>query len=308
MDKPGKDPSSGNFSRRDFIVDALKVTGGAALLSSTFSSTIASPGHRKDYTVQEVIDLILKEVPGAPFKDTIDTIKCGDPASLLTGITTTMFATIRVIKETIRRKNNFIIAHEPTFYNHADNKNWTEPNEVVKQKLELLEKNKITVWRFHDYCHALKPDAISYGVARKAGWLSSYKTGDPILDIPSTSLKELVQHLKTSLDIPHVKVIGDMNRACEKIALLPGAWGGQRQISVVEKFKPDVLIIGETHEWETAEYIRDAQLLGRNTALVILGHSVSEEPGMEWVADWLRPRTPGLHIAHISSEDPFTWA
>ena len=101
--------------------------------------------------------------------------------------------------------------------------------------------------------------------------------------------------------------MGDLSQSCSTISMLPGSAGGQRQVSLVEEKKPDVLIVGEQVEWETTEYIRDARKLGAKTALIILGHSVSEEPGMEALADWLSPKIPGITISHIPSGDPFTW-
>jgi len=120
-------------------------------------------------------------------------------------------------------------------------------------------------------------------------------------------LKNIIDHLKSSLNIAHVRVIGDMDQVCERIAILPGAYSGQRQVSFAEKEKPDVLIVGEVQEWETAEYIRDARLLGSKISLIILGHSVSEEPGMKWLVEWLQPKVPEIKITHVASEDPFTW-
>jgi hypothetical protein len=67
------------------------------------------------------------------------------------------------------------------------------------------------------------------------------------------------------------------------------------------------LIVGELHEWETGEYMRDRYMQGKSTALIILGHSVSEEPGMEVVTEWLQPKVPGIKVTHIASGDPFTW-
>ncbi len=98
-----------------------------------------------------------------------------------------MFTTVAVIEEAVKRKANFIIAHEPTFYNHADNTEWVKDNDIVKQKQALLDRHGIAVWRFHDYCHSLKPDAIRYGVARKAGWLSYYSNDTPILNVAGTN-------------------------------------------------------------------------------------------------------------------------
>lgn len=258
-------------------------------------------------TVQQIIDLILKEGQLSPMKNTVDTLKSGSGDQIVTGIVTTMFPTITVIKEAAQRKANFIIAHEPTFYNHTDNPDWVENNSVVKQKQELLARHGITVWRFHDYIHQMKPDGISYGVAKKTNWLPYYKTGQVMLTIPSISLEALVTHLKTSLGIDHLRVIGDPTQACARIALLPGAWGGPRQVGTAEREKSDVLIVGEVSEWETAEYIRDARLLGRPISLIVLGHAVSEEPGMEYFVDWLQPRLPAMKITHVPSGSPFRW-
>jgi hypothetical protein len=80
------------------------------------------------------------------------------------------------------------------------------------------------------------------------------------------------------------------------------------QINVTSKEKPDLLIVGELDEWETSEYIRDLRASGSNTALIVLGHIVSEEPGMEWLVNWLQPQIPAIKITHIPSNDAFSWA
>jgi putative NIF3 family GTP cyclohydrolase 1 type 2 len=295
-------------NRRKFISDTLKIAGVSTLFSAQGMGMAKNYFTKnKAYSVQEIIDIILKEIPGAPFKQTVDTIKSGSANAKVTGIVTTMFATVAVIKNAAQLNANFIIAHEPAFYNHTDDINWVPNNTMVKQKQELLAKNNVTVWRFHDYWHAHKPDGIGYGVLKKANWLSYYKPGEMVLTMPPISLKKIAQHLKSSLIIEHVRVIGDLSQSCERVALLPGAAGGQMQISLVENQKPDVLIVGEVHEWETAEYIRDTQAMGGKTSLIVLGHSVSEEPGMEYLVEWLQPKVPEIKITHIASNNPFTW-
>jgi len=296
------------FERRDFITTALKAAGATAFLGMPVLSRAAKYAEATTaYTVQEIINIILKEIPGAPFAETVDTIKSGSANQQVTGIVTTMFSTIKVIEEAAKLKANFIIAHEPTFYNHTDDINWVANNEIVKKKQELLKQHNIAIWRFHDYWHASRPDGISAGVLKMAGWEQYYQPGEKVLKIPPASLKNIIDHLKSSLSITHVKVIGDMEQVCKRIAILPGAAGGQKQISLVEKEKPDVLIVGEVHEWETPEYIRDARSFDSKTSLIILGHSVSEEPGMQFLVEWLQPKIPGMKITHIASGDPFTW-
>ncbi len=298
--------ATNSFDRRQFIASVTKTAGIAALANIPFVLKAAVKSGT-DYTIQQVIDIILKEVPGAPFTTTVDTIKSGDANNKVTGIVTTMFATITVIKEAIRLNANFIIAHEPTFYNHTDDLNWVENNKVVAEKKALLDTHKITVWRFHDYWHSVRPDGIFYGVVKKAGWEKYTKPGENTFTIPADTLKNIGLHLKSALNIDQIRVIGDLSKSCKKISLMPGAAGGQRQIMIAETQHPDLLIVGEVHEWETAEYIRDAQLLGHNTALIVLGHSVSEEPGMEWLVNWLHPKIPGINVHQVASKSPFTW-
>jgi putative NIF3 family GTP cyclohydrolase 1 type 2 len=89
--------------------------------------------------------------------------------------------------------------------------------------------------------------------------------------------------------------------------LAPGAAGGTRQIEALQKEKPDVMICGELNEWETSEYVRDLRYMGLKTSLIVLGHIVSEEPGLEWLEKWLQPQIPGIKVTHIPSNDAFTW-
>jgi len=296
------------MNRRTFLDHSIKSAAALTLLgnSSSFATDYQTKA-LKAYTVQDVINLVLKEGNLTPLKETVDTIKSGNPNQPVTGIVTTMFPTISVIEEAAKLKANFIIAHEPSFYNHNDSADWVKNNSVLKEKQALLDKHKIAIWRFHDYCHSLKPDAVSYGVAKKADWLTYYKTGQVMLTIPKITFQDLVKHLQSSLGISHLRTIGDITQSCEKIALLPGAWGGQRQVSTAETEKPDVLIVGESPEWETIEYIRDARSFGRQISLIVLGHAVSEEPGMEWFTEWFQPKLPEIKITHIASGDPFTW-
>ncbi|MBN9381432.1 MAG: Nif3-like dinuclear metal center hexameric protein [Chitinophagaceae bacterium] len=300
-------PSYEGWKRRDFLTAALSVLAGTSLLKPVAAR--AKERGAGDMTIRQAIDRIVADVPGAPFATTVDTIKSGDPGQPLKGIVTTMFATDAVIEKTIGQGANLIIAHEPTFYNHLDETEWLEKDKVYAFKKDLLEKNNIVVWRFHDYWHSVRPDGILMGVLSAMGWNKYYNEGAPeIITIPSVSLKEIVRTAKKELGIDKMRVIGDLSASCQRIVLLPGAAGGRRQIDLLRKYEPDLLICGELNEWETSEYIRDARYQGRKVALIVLGHSVSEEPGMQGLVSWLGTRLPGVPVKHIPSGDPFIWA
>jgi putative NIF3 family GTP cyclohydrolase 1 type 2 len=297
-------------TRRTFVAGSLSALGVASFLSTPHSlqAKPKSPA-LEGLTVQHVIDLILEKIPVQPFPQTVDTLKAGKPDTVVTGIVTTMFATVEVIRKTIELKANFIIAHEPTFYNHLDETPWLESNKVYQFKRALLEENNIAVWRFHDYWHRHQPDGVRMGVLTDLDWQKYYNPENPrVIILPATSLKNIIGHVKKKLGIQGVRIIGDPDQICKKILLMPGASGGRSQILQTEEEQPDLLICGELAEWETSEYIRDARSMGAKRSLIVLGHAQSEEPGMGWLVPWLQPKTPDIKVTHIPSNNPFTFA
>ena len=292
------------LTRREFVANSMAALGATSLLMATGNAC----AENSRVTVQQVIDLILKSIPNAPFKKTVDTLKSGKPDQIVTGVITTMFATIPVIHKAIEQKANLIIAHEPTFYNHLDETVWLEKDPVYEFKQKLLAENNIAIWRFHDYWHSHKPDGVQIGVLKAMGWERYFNPESPrMITIPSTTVENVIDLLKKNLGIKNLRFIGDPAQRCERIAVLPGAPGGHGQIQILQKEKPDVMICGELQEWETSEYVRDARAMGVNLSLIVTGHAASEEPGMEWLVQWLQPQLPEVAITHVPSESPFTW-
>ncbi len=258
-------------------------------------------------TIQAIIDAILTEIPGSPFADTVDTVKTSDPKQPCTGIVTTFLATQAVIEKAVALKANFIITHEPTFYNHRDETDWLADDPVYEAKRRLAEENGIVIWRFHDYWHSCEPDGIMVGVLDQLGWTAFARPGEPLVRIPPTTLGELARYLKARLGVPCVRVIGNPALPCARVGLMVGAAGGRWQIPFLSEHQPDVLVCGELAEWETSEYVRDAIQQGQAVGLIVVGHANSEEAGMRYLVDWLRPKVPGVPINFVPAGDPFTY-
>ncbi|WP_295794535.1 Nif3-like dinuclear metal center hexameric protein [Mucilaginibacter sp.] len=287
------------IKRRKFFVNTVKATGVLLLapLVNKASNFIAAD---ESYTVGQVMDMFIKQVPGGALTNTVDTLKSGNRDIKITGIVTAMFATIEVIRKAIDLGANFIIAHEPTFYNHADDTKWLENDEVYKYKANLLKEHNIAVWRNHDYIHTLRPDGVTQGVLDQLQWQQYADKKLPnIVTLPPASLSDLIGHLKTRLDIQMVRYIGNPAQVCSRALLIPGAAGEERHINGINQVKPDVLIIGELHEWETAEYVRDARAKGDKIALVVLGHIASEDAGSEFMMTWVKKNVPGIKVTRV---------
>ena len=296
-------------SRRIFLSSLTKLAGTS--LVATLPAAAFGTGFRRTtpITVKDVIDGILKEVPGAPFATTVDQLRSGSMDQEVTGIVTTMFPTLEVIEKAAKAGANFIIAHETPFYNNQDETDWLQNDDVYRYKVGLLNKYKIAIWRFHDYWHAHKPDGIIMGNLMKLGWDKHYDATNPrLLTLPKEmALSSIASHAKEKLGIASVRVVGNLNQTCNRIYLAFGYMDSKRQIAAMQEFKPDVILSGETREWETVERVRDGLLMGQKTSLIVLSHSVSEEAGMEYAAKWLQAKLPGSKIIHIPSTNPFTF-
>ena len=217
------------YKRRDFIGNFVKA-GAAGVITAPVLDHFTL---NESLTVSQVIERIIADVPGGKLNETVDTLKGGSGDQVVTGIVTTMFATVKVIQAAAKINANFIIAHEPTFYNHTDDPNWVENNSTVREKKELLEKYKISVWRFHDYWHRMKPDGILHGFLLKTDWLNYNPKEENVFQVPAQPLIEIVRHVRDSLKIPRIRYIGDDTANCSIIALMPGAAGGQRQVKMM---------------------------------------------------------------------------
>jgi hypothetical protein len=79
----------------------------------------------------------------------------------------------------------------------------------------------------------------------------------------------------------------------------------QKQVLALRSDEVEVLVVGEAAEWEAVEYVRDASAQGRHKAMIVLGHEVSEEPGMKKCAEDLRALFPKLQVVHIPAGQPF---
>jgi putative NIF3 family GTP cyclohydrolase 1 type 2 len=123
--------------------------------------------------------------------------------------------------------------------------------------------------------------------------------------IQPMTLLELGEWVKKQLGLQTVRIVGDLSSQCERIALLPGFPPAAWQMGSMGEAGADVLITGEIHEWETSEYVRDANFFGNKKGLIVLGHAASEEPGMRWIIPWLEERLPGVPIRFIPAGSPF---
>lgn len=257
-------------------------------------------------TAAQVIEQIKSHV-GVPWQSqTVDTFKAGNPDTPVTGIATTFAATMDVLQRAAASGKNLIIAHEPTFYNHLDRTDELKNDPVYQAKRRFIEQHGLVVFRFHDHWHRHRPDGILTGMVAALGW-GDYqdKTTPQLFQHPGVTLNQLAEEVKRKLNIRTIRVVGARDMNVTGIAFLPGASGSENQIEALERQDVQVLVAGESREWETVEYVRDAATQGKKKALILLGHVPSEEAGMKYCAEWLNTFLPEVPVEYIPAGEPF---
>lgn len=246
--------------------------------------------------IKELIDKINEgAVVGA---DTCDGIKAGSESNEIKKAGVSMFATVDVIKQAAADGVNFLIVHEPVYYDALGN---FDPTPVTTAKRALIEEKGITVYRYHDHAHFRDADLITHsecmllgikGNIRKTEYLASYliDADEPI------SGDDLIKRAKEQAGIKWARLSGSRNKPCKKIALCFGTPAG-----VFELLKmPDVdmVITGEICEWALGEYARDADALDFTKSLAVLGHIGSERHAMKRLAEIIKNDYPDLPVKY----------
>ena len=282
------------------------------LFLSTVLLLIAMPLPAADgdaLSAREMVERIKKNL-GVPWNENqnVDTFKAGNPDSKVTGIATTFLATLDVLKQAKAKGLNLIITHEPPFYSgdyygFADE---IKNDKLLAAKHAYIRKHGLVVWRFHNHIHKRQPDGIIFGMIEQIGWHQYQRPGqERFFEMPETTVGEIAAQLKKTFQTSSIRVVGKPDPAVTKVAFTPGFPGSLAHIRLLQRDDVELLVGGETKEWESVVYAQDAVSMGMKKAFILLGHSNSEEAGMKHVAEWLRGFIKEVAVAYVPGGDPF---
>ncbi len=267
-------------------------------------------------TAQEVIERIKKNI-GVEWKpDSVDGVKAGDASAIAKGIVTTSMATLAVLQQAVKAGANVVITAQPTFYGRADvptppaGRGGAAPapplsDPIFTAKHEFITRNKLVVFRLSEHWKQRRPDPLVQGMATSLGWLKYQSAADPArFEIPPLRLDAVVSNVKNALrSRGGIRVAGDPGITVQRVGLLPGTTPIQAALKMLPDV--DVILAGEVREWESVEYVRDKIFSAEKKGLILVGRVVSEEPGMNVCANWLKTFVSEAPIRHIPAGDPY---
>ncbi|WP_020618856.1 Nif3-like dinuclear metal center hexameric protein [Paenibacillus daejeonensis] len=253
---------------------------------------------------------VVEALSGTADSSGVDGLVCGDPESILTGVAVVFSATLPVLEATVASGANLIIAHEGVYYRHHAGEDWLSQDSVYRQKKEWITSQGLSIWRNHDGWHRRVPDGIMQGLVHTLGWddrIDTYLPTAAVATIPPVPLATLAKELKFRLAAPFIRLGGDPAMISRRIGLLAGYRGNMEQaLPLLQEHGVDTLIAGEGPEWELPEYMTDACHQGGGRGLLMVGHAVSEEPGMRYLAEELQSLVPDVQIHYIAGPAPLS--
>jgi putative NIF3 family GTP cyclohydrolase 1 type 2 len=257
-------------------------------------------------TGREVVEQIKQKI-GVPWREQSyrDTFKFGDPDTPIKGIATTMMVTFGMLKRANEAGLNMVISHEPTFWNDRDDTKDLLNDPLYQAKTGYMRENGMVIWRFHDHMHAMEPDYTVVGSLRSVGVKGGENAGmhPGALPIPRTTLGEFASQAKRRSGARAVRCVGEPKANVSKVLLGPGYATPGMTVDT------DIVVGGEQQEvdglFDNVQYVADAASLGIPKGLIMLGHVVSEQAGMEDLGKWMQTFIKGVPIQFVPADEPY---
>lgn len=293
------------LSRREFAALAAAAAAPMVWSRNLGAATI---------TAEAVIERLRKNIGVGWKTDTVDGVKAGDPSTPAKGIVTTSMATMAVLQQAVKAGANMVITAQPTFYARADvptppaGRGSTQPappDRVFAAKDEFITRNGLVIFRLSEHWRQRQPDPLVQGMAAALRWSKYASAADPQrFEMPALPLDALAGNVKSALrSRGGIRVLGDPGTMVQRVGLLPGTTPIQAALKMMPNV--DVIVAGEVREWESVEYARDKVFAGEKKGLILVGRVVSDEPGMNVCADWLKTFVTEVPVRHVPAGDPY---
>lgn len=231
---------------------------------------------------------------------TVDRFIAGDPQTTVRGIAVGWMGYLWALKEAYNKGCNMFITHEPIYYSHPDKQ---DPSLLelpqIKHKQEFIQRNNLVILRCHDVWDQLP----GWGITDS--WGKFLGLGDPIEGqgyfrvyngggISAVQIAGEVAKRTYKLDQDIVQFIGPEDRKVNRIVIGTGAM--TPFFTFVRKYQADLGICADDG---FLNCFQGAFAIDAEIPMIVVNHTVSEEPGVQSLAKYLRQKFKQVSVFHI---------
>lgn len=256
--------------------------------------------------VREILDHFLSRADWVERDKTVDRVIAGDPDTDVDRCLVTWMPGFKALRFMVDRGITFLICHEPTFWNHRNDRSTME-DPGSREKLAYIRDHNLVILRNHD-CWDRWPD-----VGIPWAWADFLELGkhpqavgangcQHRYDIEPVSLEAFARRVARrceSLGEPLVQVTGDASQMVSRIGIGTGCGCG---IPTYQEMGCDCSIVCD----DGSCYWADIQRAEDSSHPVIrVNHGTSEEPGMVTLTRYINETIEGLRAEHLPHGSTF---
>ena len=231
--------------------------------------------------------------------NTVDTFKAGKPVAPVRGIAVAWMSYNWALQRALDLNCNVFITHEPTYYNHWDDDQDIFRFSQVRAKRQFIENNDLVIIRCHDLWDQIRDIGIpdSWGKLLRLGNTVDDDAYVRIFETGQTTATDFARHVASCtapFGQPGVQLIGPREKLVRRISIGTGAI--TPYLDCVEKYQVDLAICTD----DGIDYWRDGGFaIDMDIPIVVVNHVVSEEIGVESLAENLRQQFPSVPVHHV---------
>lgn len=262
------------------------------------------------------IKQILEDFAPLNLKQSYDNVglMVGELDCEITSILVALDCTLEVISEAKNKGCNIIVTHHPLLFLKPES---ITDETLLGKKILTLIKNNINVYSSHTNL-----DAVQGGMNDIITQLLGYKEyeimesfekcnglykggiGRLISLSEEITLKDLLNKIKSCLNISHLRYAGREDMVIRKVAVINGS--GEDYFSISKRKGADCIITGDTSYHYVSDYCEEG--LG----IIDAGHFETEWPSMKFIAKMLQEKINSMEyknkvIISEKSETPYKY-
>ena len=283
--------------------------------------------------VGDILEHFLSRADWVDRSSTVDRVIIGDAEMDADRCVVTWMPSLGALREAVRRKVRLVVCHEPTFYNHRDDRPETHPpeeqivqgspnargprREVLRrgplprvwgplQKQQFIQRHGLTIVRLHDTWDRWPKVGIPWAWAKFLGFgeAPAVVGGGGYqhrYDIAATTVRELSRRIArrcAAVGEPMVQVTGDDSQRVRRIGIGTGCGCDLNEYRRMGCEASIVCDDGSCY-WAGIQMAQDA-----GHAVIRVNHGTSEEPGMVTLTQYINDNLP-LKAAHLPHGSTF---
>ena len=230
----------------------------------------------------------------------------GNPDQEVDTVVVCWSPTLSIIRECVKQEADMIVAHEvPLFYDKRIpwfQSRSTECKQANLGRLRCLLEEDICVYRTHTNWDVVPRHGNVDAFGAVMGWPQEIARGylTRVYQVPPIPVRQLAEKVKRKLDIPRVRVTGDIERTITRVGTAIGGVG-QHYVAPEELvcLGAQAAVFGEAIEYTLYHAVE------LDLPLIEAGHMVTELPGMMALARLLQEHLEESRVVFLANQDPW---